>query len=107
MESFELELTEDNIKETILKNYLDNNKRLYTLARLIDSIENNTNICIDGDWGCGKTFFINQFIYLINNRETDSELKLEKDLSDVFSNIETNNIIMHGKMIIILMLLNL
>ena len=95
MESFELELTEDNIKETILKNYLDNNKRLYTLARLIDSIENNTNICIDGDWGCGKTFFINQFIYLINNRETDSELKLEKDLSDVFSNIETNNIIIY------------
>ena len=77
MESFELELTEENIKETILKNYLDNNKRLYTLARLIDSIENNTSICIDGDWGCGKTFFINQFIYLVNNREIDSKLKLE------------------------------
>ena len=46
MESFELELTEENIKETILKNYLDNNKRLYTLARLIDSIENNTTYAL-------------------------------------------------------------
>lgn len=44
MEKFELELTEENIKETILKNYLDNNKRLYTLARLIENIENNTNL---------------------------------------------------------------
>lgn len=95
MESFELELTEENIKETILKNYLDNNKRLYTLARLIDSIENNTSICIDGDWGCGKTFFINQFIYLVNNREIDSKLKLGKDLSDVFSNVEANNVIIY------------
>ena len=95
MESFELELTEENIKETILKNYLDNNKRLYTLARLIDSIENNTSICIDGDWGCGKTFFINQFIYLVNNREIDSKLKLEKDLSDVFLNVEANNVIIY------------
>lgn len=95
MESFELELTEENIKETILKNYLDNNKRLYTLARLIDSIENNTSICVDGDWGCGKTFFINQFIYLVNNREIDSKLKLEKDLSDVFLNVEANNVIIY------------
>ncbi len=95
MEKFELELTKENLKETILKNYLDNNKRLYTLARLIDSIENNTNICIDGDWGCGKTFFINQFIYLVKNREIDSELKIEKDLSNVFANIETNNVIIY------------
>lgn len=95
MEKFELELTKENIKETILKNYLDNNKRLCTLARLIDSIENNTNICIDGDWGCGKTFFINQFIYLVKNREIDSELKIEKDLSNVFANIETNNVIIY------------
>lgn len=95
MEKFELELTKENIKETILKNYLDNNKRLYTLARLIDSIENNTNICIDGDWGCGKTFFINQFIYLVKNREIDSELKIEKDLSNVFTNIKTNNVIIY------------
>ena len=95
MEKFELELTKKNIKETILKNYLDNNKRLYTLVRLIDSIDNNVTICLDGDWGCGKTFFINQFIYLIKNKEIYNELKMKEELKDIFSNIEKNNIILY------------
>ena len=94
MEKFELELTDDNIKETILRNYLDNNKRLYALARLVESIASNTTICIDGDWGCGKTFFVNQFIYLIKNKKMYDELKMEEELSNVFSNIEKDNIIL-------------
>lgn len=32
---------------------------------------------------------------MIKNREIDSELKIEKDLRNIFSNIETNNVIIY------------
>ena len=95
MEKFELELTEVNLKNSILEDYVDNNKKLYSLMRLINSINNNITICIDGSWGCGKTFFVNQFIYLIKHQEIYNELKMQKDICDIMNNIKENNIIIY------------
>ena len=95
MELFELELTEENIKSTIQNNFLENNKRLFSLARLIDSIKSNTNICIDGNWGGGKTFFINQLMYLVKNNSICNELKIEEGIREIFERINQNNVIIY------------
>ena len=57
MENFELELIEENIEKTIKEDYLDNNKKLYDLSRLINEIDTNMTICIDGEWGVRKNIF--------------------------------------------------
>ncbi len=95
MEIFELEVTKENIRKTLQDNYIDNNKRLFSMARLIDSINSNTNICVDGSWGCGKTFFVNQFMYLVKNNSICKELGIENDLKDIFEHINLNNIIIY------------
>lgn len=95
MEKYELELTEDNIKETIKNDYLDNNKKLYSLARLVKEIDKNMVICIDGEWGCGKTFFINQFKYIIKDSEKSEELKLDTNIISVLDEIKKNNMIVY------------
>lgn len=95
MQQFELELTEENIKETIIRDYLENNKLLFSFSRLIESIEDNASICLDGEWGCGKTFFVNQFIYLVKNSNVVEQLNLEENLKNVFENLEENNLIIY------------
>lgn len=95
MEKFELDLTDENIEKTILNNYLDNNRKLYTLSHLIEVIDKNMTICIDGDWGCGKTFFINQLMYIIKNVEKHKDFKIPDDTSTVLKNIKENNVIVY------------
>ena len=95
MEKFELDLTDDNIEETILKDYLDNNKKLYSLSHLVGNIDKNMTVCIDGDWGCGKTFFINQFKYIIDHDEKHVEFKITEDISKILKDIKENNVIVY------------
>ena len=88
MEKFELELTEENIEKTIIEDYLDNNKKLCDLSRLVNEIDTNMTICIDGDWGCGKTFFVNQFRYIIENAEECEKFNLPKEALPILKNIK-------------------
>lgn len=95
MEKFELELTEENIKKTITEDYLDNNKKLCDLTRLVNEIDTNMTICIDGDWGCGKTFFVNQFRYIIENAEECEKFNLQKEALPILKNIKENSVIVY------------
>lgn len=95
MNKYELEINDINIKESIEKNYIDNNKKLYSLAKLVNSINSNMTICIDGTWECGKTFFINQFMYLINHLEIYETLKIQEEISETLQNIKENNVIIY------------
>ena len=95
MEKFELELTEENIEKTIRENHLDNNKKLYDLSRLINEIDTNMTICIDGDWGCGKTFFVNQFKYIIEKAEECEKLNLSNDIFQILKQIKENNVLVY------------
>lgn len=95
MEKFEIELTEENVKKTITEDYLDNNKKLCDLSRLVNEIDTNMTICIDGDWGCGKTFFVNQFRYIIEKAEEYENLNLSKEILPVLKNIKENNVVVY------------
>ena len=95
MEKFELELTEENIEKTITEDYLDNNKKLYDLSRLVNEIDTNMTICIDGKWGCGKTFFVNQFRYIIEKAEQCEMFKLPKEALPILKSIKENNVVVY------------
>lgn len=95
MEIFELEVIEENVEKTIKEDYLDNNKKLYDLSRLINEIDTNMTICIDGDWGCGKTFFVNQFKYIIEKAEECEKLNLSNDVLPILKQIKENNVVVY------------
>lgn len=64
MKKYELELSNNNIKNTILDNVIDRNRKLINIIKLLNSINENFIISIDGSWGTGKTFFVKQLVYL-------------------------------------------
>lgn len=95
MEKYEIEINEENIKKTILEDSINNNKKLYSLIRLINTIDSNTTICIDGEWGTGKTIFINQFIYLLTHAQNCHEIRMEEDIKEKLSTVGGENLIVY------------
>lgn len=85
MEKYELEANDINIHNSLLEDKIGNQEYLSSLIRLISNINDNEVICIDGDWGVGKTFLVKQLIYLImhykenSNQEQFKLVESEKD----------------------------
>lgn len=94
MDKFELELTKENLEQTIKDDLVENNKKLFSLINLINSIDNNITICLDGDWGTGKTFLINQFKYLIDEDEC-SKFQIPESTLKSIKNIKDKNLIVY------------
>lgn len=69
MKRYELKLNEENIKYTIENDALGRNERIVNLMKLLNNINEDFIISIDGDWGSGKTFFLKQLIYISRNYE--------------------------------------
>lgn len=57
MKKYELDLTEDNIRQTIDKDALGRNSNLVMLGKMLLNQNENIMISLDGSWGSGKTFF--------------------------------------------------
>ena len=66
MGEYDLKPTEENIKNTIYENVLDRNKDLSSFINMLYAINSGTVVCLDGDWGTGKTFFVKQVKYIID-----------------------------------------
>lgn len=60
MSTLELQPTEENIKETYLKDSIGRNDALHRFVDALDAIEDCCSIALDGAWGSGKTFFVKQ-----------------------------------------------
>ena len=91
---YELEATDDNIMNTLQNDILGRNKNIISLLKLLYLMKDNYNLCINGEWGTGKTFFVKQVIKsieLINEENNDegTETEYEKKLKTEFSNINT------------------
>lgn len=96
MNSLDLKITEENIKDTILKNILKRNKKLVMLSKILLNQKTNAIISIDGKWGSGKTFFVKQFEYVIKNIEQFSDNKIfEQNSIDVMKKLNKNSIIIY------------
>ena len=73
-----LDPTEENIRETLLNDQLGRNEELRQFVRLLNSIDGNCTIALDGDWGSGKTFFVKQAQMII---DSFNEYKNKKAIS--------------------------
>lgn len=73
MKEYDLKITKENIEESIRNDILKRNSKLNKLIELLNSIEENKIIAIDGKWGCGKTFFLKQLEY-INKEDCKSDV---------------------------------
>jgi|GEM_PF-1333037 len=75
----ELKLNSKNIELTLKNDVLNRKKMLIQLVKLLNSLDENFVVSIDGNWGVGKTFFIKQLLYLYEN-ENNREYIDENDI---------------------------
>lgn len=69
MKKFDLIPTEDIIKEIIINGEVNRHNEIRSLLKKISLCDDNTVIAVDGSWGTGKTFFIRELKYVIENIE--------------------------------------
>lgn len=60
MKSFELKPTPENLLNTFLDDTISRDTDIFRFIDILDSIEDCCSIALDGNWGCGKTFFVKQ-----------------------------------------------
>lgn len=64
MKKNELIINNENIELTLKNDSLTRKPELIRLIKLLNVLDKNYTISIDGRWGVGKTFFIKQLLYL-------------------------------------------
>lgn len=98
MKKYELDANEINIHNSLINDILGNQEYLSSIIRLISNIDDNEVICVDGDWGVGKTFFVKQLIYLIRHYKegiNQSQFKLIEAEKEKLINICDNNLVFY------------
>lgn len=60
MKSIELQPSKENLLGTFEQNAIERNVDIYRFVNLLNAIEDNCSIALDGAWGSGKTFFVKQ-----------------------------------------------
>ncbi len=92
---FELKATDENIENSLITNSLDRNKTVFQFLKILYSLKEQYSLCIDGNWGTGKTFFVKQCIrtiQLLNMNEATENLKEYKTKLDTeFAEMQVQN----------------
>ena len=60
------ELSKSEIVDLLNKNPLERNKYLNSILDILKSMNFGTILCLDGDWGTGKTVFCKQLEYILD-----------------------------------------
>ncbi len=76
MKKYDMQLTEENLVDSIEQDYLGRNKKISKLIDILNSLTSNVVISIDGNWGTGKTIFVKQ-LELINKKDKLNALNIE------------------------------
>lgn len=69
-------INDEILSESIQSDVLKRNNKLIVLSKLLSNLKNNTIISVDGRWGTGKTYFVKQFKYLVDNIENYKDNKI-------------------------------
>lgn len=83
MKKYELLISDDNLLSTINDDLLERNNKIINLMKLLNNVNENFILSIDGEWGTGKTFFIKQLIYIYNNHDKLDNIKAHKDYTKI------------------------
>lgn len=60
MKSLELKPTYENLFETLKNDTISRNESIFRFVNILNSIDDSCSIALDGGWGSGKTFFVQQ-----------------------------------------------
>lgn len=82
-----LKLNDDNIKMILEKDFIDRNRYLNGVIKILDRENKSRIIALDGDWGSGKTWFVKSLEYLINK---ELDFKINKIDLDKLKNVKDN-----------------
>ena len=69
----ELRPTEENIRNTYLNDTIGRNSDVNAFVDILNTLENSCAIALDGVWGSGKTFFVQQVKMVLDACCRDSE----------------------------------
>lgn len=75
MRNLDLKLNEENIHYVLKNNFINRNRYISSFFKLINGLEENKIIALDGEWGSGKTWFVKSVEYLMNS-ESNNELNI-------------------------------
>lgn len=85
MKSYELQSTYENVLNTYLQNTIDRNRDMYRFISLLNAIEDNCSIALDGKWGSGKTFFVKQTKMILDSFNGFIESQHKEDIEKIKS----------------------
>ena len=88
MKKYDMDLSEEEINDSLQKNLLKRNKKLNKLMDLLNNIECGKIISVDGKWGSGKTVFLKQLEFL-NYSDCEKIADIEKDNLDKYRSVYT------------------
>lgn len=112
MNSIEMKPTTENVIDMLEKNILERNQYINTFLQMLDNIDDNFTIFLNGNWGTGKTFLVKQIYELliyyneylsneleeynsklktITNSEDFKDLKLSKNFVPIYYNAWNND----------------
>ena len=86
MKKIEIKPTDENVLNMLENNMIGRNSYIRSFLELLDNVDENFTIFVNGDWGTGKTFFIKQVKLLLTyyNNYINKELKeYESQLNNV------------------------
>lgn len=81
-----LQPTRENIKDSLIGNWLDRNKDISGLIKLLNSHKNAMSLALNGDWGSGKTFFVLQTKMVLDALNPLTEFD-DKTIKEAFSSV--------------------
>lgn len=81
-----LEPTDENIKETYAKNLLGRREDVDKFAAFLKGENCPVSVAVDGEWGSGKTFFVKQVAYKLDEDTADDPEKCLTVYYDAWEN---------------------
>ena len=78
----EFDYSDENIERTVAADYFNRNIYIKNLINYINNADEQSTYAISGEWGSGKTVFMHQLMYVINNRKILGDAKFAKAAYD-------------------------
>ena len=83
MNSLQLLPTEENLYNTYIDNAIGRNKDINSFVDILYDVNGQMSICVDGQWGSGKTFFVKQTKLILDAMNSVNKVMAEEKKSKI------------------------
>jgi len=87
----ELQANNKNLLETYKSDSIGRNKDIKDFIDILDDIDDNCAIAINGNWGSGKTFFVRQIVNVLNSISGVLKVDESSQYEQVFNKDKESN----------------